>query len=209
MAVQIQLRNDIAANWNSADPILAIGEMGLETDTDKFKIGNGVDTWSELPYGGIQGPAGADSTVPGPQGEPGIQGEQGPQGTDIHFAGSVATVEDLPTGASQNDAYIVDADGNLWVSDGDDNWTDAGQIVGPQGAQGPQGDTGAQGIQGEAGPQGIQGETGATGETGPQGEQGIQGESGVVDATSPIEYDSLTQTVSLNYDELVIDGGTA
>jgi hypothetical protein len=50
------------------------------------------------------------------------------------------------------------------------------------------------------GPEGPQGE---------QGVQGVQGEPGVVDATSPIEYDSITQTVSLNYDELVIDGGTA
>ena len=54
----------------------------------------------------------------------------------------------LPAGASNNDAYIVDADGNLYVSDGADNWTDAGQIVGPQGPQGPQvatGDTGPAG----------------------------------------------------------------
>lgn len=51
MAVQIQLRNDTAANWTAADPILAQGEMGIETDTRLFKIGNGVDTWSELEYG--------------------------------------------------------------------------------------------------------------------------------------------------------------
>ena len=38
MAVQIQFRNDTAANWTSADPILAIGELGLETDTSQFKI---------------------------------------------------------------------------------------------------------------------------------------------------------------------------
>lgn len=53
MAVQIQLRNDTAANWTAADPILAQGEMGLETDTRLFKIGNGVDTWSELEYGAV------------------------------------------------------------------------------------------------------------------------------------------------------------
>jgi hypothetical protein len=65
MAVQIQFRNDTEANWEAADPILAIGEMGIETDTDKFKIGNGIDTWNDLPYGGIvgpQGPAGANGT---------------------------------------------------------------------------------------------------------------------------------------------------
>ena len=67
---------------------------------------------------------------------------RGNPGTDIHFAGSVPTVADLPTGAASNDAYIVDEDGNLWVSDGNENWTDAGQIVGPQGPQGIQGEVG-------------------------------------------------------------------
>jgi hypothetical protein len=60
MAVQIQFRNDTAANWTAADPILAIGEMGIESDTDQFKVGNGEDSWSDLPYGGVVGPAGAD-----------------------------------------------------------------------------------------------------------------------------------------------------
>jgi hypothetical protein len=71
MAIQIQFRNDTAANWTSADPVLAIGELGLENDTDQFKIGNGVDTWEDLPYGGIVGPTGPVSTVPGPQGPAG------------------------------------------------------------------------------------------------------------------------------------------
>ena len=53
MAVQIQLRNDTAANWISADPILAQGEMGIETDTRLFKIGDGASTWSELDYGAL------------------------------------------------------------------------------------------------------------------------------------------------------------
>jgi hypothetical protein len=66
MAVQIQFRNDTAANWTAADPILAVGELGLETDTDQYKIGNGTDVWSDLPYGGIAGEAGA----PGAPGEP-------------------------------------------------------------------------------------------------------------------------------------------
>jgi hypothetical protein len=55
MAVQIQLRNDTAANWAAANPVLALAEMGVETDTDQFKLGNGVDPWNDLPYGGIKG----------------------------------------------------------------------------------------------------------------------------------------------------------
>jgi len=58
MAVQIQFRNDTAANWTSVNPILAVGELGLETDTGQFKIGNGVQTWTARPYGGIVGPQG-------------------------------------------------------------------------------------------------------------------------------------------------------
>jgi hypothetical protein len=53
MAVQIQLRNDTAANWTSADPTLARGEVGVEIDTNKMKIGTGTDSWTELPYTGI------------------------------------------------------------------------------------------------------------------------------------------------------------
>ena len=55
MAVQIQLRNDTAANWTAANPVLAQGEMGIETDTRLFKIGDGVKTWSQLSYGPLTG----------------------------------------------------------------------------------------------------------------------------------------------------------
>jgi hypothetical protein len=60
--VRIQQRRDTASNWTSANPTLAPGEMGIETDTDKFKLGNGSTAWTSLGYGGIQGPAGADGT---------------------------------------------------------------------------------------------------------------------------------------------------
>ena len=52
MAVQtkLQFRRDTAANWTTANSVLASGEMGFETDTLKFKIGNGSNTWSTLKY---------------------------------------------------------------------------------------------------------------------------------------------------------------
>lgn len=46
----LQLRNDLAANWTSKNPVLAKGEMGIETDTNKFKFGDGVSTWTALGY---------------------------------------------------------------------------------------------------------------------------------------------------------------
>ena len=50
MATRIQLRRDTAANWTSANPILSSGEFGYETDGIKYKIGDGVTTWSGLDY---------------------------------------------------------------------------------------------------------------------------------------------------------------
>ena len=45
-----QIRRGTADEWNAANPILLAGEMGLETDTRKLKVGNGVARWADLPY---------------------------------------------------------------------------------------------------------------------------------------------------------------
>ena len=58
MSVQIQLRRGTALQWSTVNPILAQGEMALELDSHQFKIGNGVDHWNDLPYGGIAGASG-------------------------------------------------------------------------------------------------------------------------------------------------------
>ena len=50
MAVQIQIRRGTAAEAAAANPTLASGEFGYETDTGKFKIGNGTSTYSQLGY---------------------------------------------------------------------------------------------------------------------------------------------------------------
>ena len=50
MASIIQIRRDTASNWTSANPILAQGELGAETDTSKIKIGDGTTAWSSLAY---------------------------------------------------------------------------------------------------------------------------------------------------------------
>jgi len=50
VAIRIQLRRDIAANWTSANPILRAGEIGVETDTQRIKIGDGSAAWSTRPY---------------------------------------------------------------------------------------------------------------------------------------------------------------
>jgi len=51
MTTRIKLRRDTAANWTTTDPILAVGEPGLESDTSRIKYGDGETAWSQLAYG--------------------------------------------------------------------------------------------------------------------------------------------------------------
>jgi hypothetical protein len=63
MAVQIQLRRGTAAQWTSANPVLASGEVGIETDTNKQKFGDGTTAWNSLAYAGGGSPAGSSGNV--------------------------------------------------------------------------------------------------------------------------------------------------
>lgn len=60
---RIQLRRDTAAAWVAANPVLADAEVGVERDTGKFKVGNGVTQWSGLDYFTVGG-AGGGATDP-------------------------------------------------------------------------------------------------------------------------------------------------
>jgi hypothetical protein len=55
---QFQFRRDTSTNWTTNNPTLLSGEMGIETDTNMFKLGDGATAWTSLAYGGIQGPTG-------------------------------------------------------------------------------------------------------------------------------------------------------
>jgi hypothetical protein len=50
MATRMQQRRGTASQWTSANPILNAGEMGWESDTNKFKIGDGTNHWADLDY---------------------------------------------------------------------------------------------------------------------------------------------------------------
>lgn len=84
MAAIIQLRHDTTANWASANPILAEGEMGLDTTTGNVKIGDGASHWLSLSYKVFN-----------------IQGEQGETGTGL----SRTTTSTIDFG-SYDDTYV-------------------------------------------------------------------------------------------------------
>ena len=50
MLAKIQIRRDNTINWSNINPTLLLGEIGYELDTNKFKIGDGVNSWNTLPY---------------------------------------------------------------------------------------------------------------------------------------------------------------
>ena len=47
---RIQLKHGLAASWTEKNPVLLAGEIGIETDTLKMKVGNGTSNWSALGY---------------------------------------------------------------------------------------------------------------------------------------------------------------
>lgn len=63
MATRIQIRRDTQANWASANTTLAQGEMALETDTGRIKVGDGSTAWTALDYS--LDPVGATGRVQG------------------------------------------------------------------------------------------------------------------------------------------------
>jgi len=101
--IQLQFRRDTSENWSCSNPLLASGEMGIELDTRRFKIGDGCLHWNNLPYGGLQGPpgpaggtsgtGGVSSTGPtGPQGPQGLVGATGATGPGVPPGGSAGQV---------------------------------------------------------------------------------------------------------------------
>ena len=150
------------------------------TPTQTINIDRGLlgpSGWSG--YSGTSGFSGNSTSgysgYSGAVGQSGYSGFSGQQGTSINVKGEVPTVGDLPpTGNQVNDAYIVTADGNLWVWNGS-AWYDAGQIVGPQGLSGYSGYSGDS----TSGYSGYSGETvsGYSGYSG-IGESGYSGFSG-------------------------------
>ena len=98
MPQRILLRRDTSINWEYNNPVLMLGEPGVETDTGKLKIGDGQSPWTDLSY--LEGPVGATGatgsdgiSVTGPTGSAGPAGATGPTGS-----GSIGATG--PTGSS-------------------------------------------------------------------------------------------------------------
>ena len=109
--IQFQFRRGTTAQWAAANTVLAAGEMGIDTDTDQFKIGNGTTGWNSLPYGGIVGPQGPQGNV-GPQGNAGAGFPTGGATGQVLIKNSSANY-DTDWTSSLTSLTTVSASGNI------------------------------------------------------------------------------------------------
>lgn len=109
VASRRQIRSDAftAVRWAAVNPILQLGEIGYETDTNKLKVGDGVTEWNDLGY-----VSGGGSSLPDQDGHSGEFLTT--DGTDASW-GAVSEVPST-TGATEGDVLTVD-------SNGDPAWT--------------------------------------------------------------------------------------
>ena len=116
MATRMQQRRGTAAQWTSANPILNAGEMGWESDTNKFKIGDGTNHWADLDYFIDQ-----SSTV-----NPSF-------GSSITFEGLTANAYETTLAITDPTAdrtiTFPDASGSVVVADGSGNVTVSGNLT--------------------------------------------------------------------------------
>ena len=111
MSATIQVRRGTASQWTTANPTLAAGEIGFESDTNKIKIGNGSTAWSSLSY-----------AAGGNQFE-----------TSIVFEGATADSYETTLTATDPTAdrtiTLPDATGTVVLADGSGNVTVSGNLT--------------------------------------------------------------------------------
>ena len=146
--IRVQHKRMSASDWANSPLVLLDGELGVESDTGKVKVGNGHDRFSALQY------------LTGPKGDKGERGETGPKGSD-----GVMRFEEL---TSQQRESLKGAQGPVGPVG----------PVGPPGPMGPEGPIGRQGLKGNDGPRGERGPIGLTGPQGIQGPPGPVGPPG-------------------------------
>lgn len=57
LKTRLIIKNDSAENWTTKNPVLLKGELGIEIDSNLFKIGDGLTAWTALPYANESAPA--------------------------------------------------------------------------------------------------------------------------------------------------------
>ena len=182
--IQLQLRRGLSTEWTAANPVLASAELGIETDTNLFKIGNGITSWNFLPYGGLQGISGYSGL-----GLSGYSGESGTSGLSGYSSYSGVS------GTSGLSGYSAASGISGYSGVGTSGYSGASGLsgLGLSGYSGTSGTSGVSGYSGESGTSGISGTSGLSGYSGQSGTSGIgisgySGQSGTSGASGISGY---------------------
>ena len=185
---QILLRRGPTMEWVSTNPVLGSAEFGIEEDTGRFKMGDGVTAWNSLPYKsdrglpGIAGPAGSVGPA-GPDGPAGPKGDPGSAapisiGSVSQGTAASASITGTPENPILNlvlpkgEAGVAGAATTITIGTVTSGTTPSATFSGtapnltlnlvlPKGDTGSAGPAGPQGVAGPAGPTGAQGDRGA------------------------------------------------
>jgi hypothetical protein len=101
---QIQIRRGTAADWTSANPTLADGEFGYETDSRRLKVGNGSSNWASLAY--------ADAGPP-----------------QVVSSGAIANLTSPQQSSITTGTVVTTQDGRRWVYSGSGSKTSEASYV--------------------------------------------------------------------------------
>jgi hypothetical protein len=175
----INLRRSTAAEWLSENPVLGLGEAAFESDTNKLKIGDGIDTWDLLSYasGGASVEVG---DAPPSEVEPNTLWWNSDEGVLYiyydNFWVEAVSVMVGPTGAQGKFLVSETAPNSPEPGDGWFNSTNARFFIYYDSYW-------------------VEAATNFKGAT---GSQGIQGKPGVVSADLPLSYDPGTRNISID-----------
>lgn len=116
MPSRIQLRRDTAANWSAANPVLALAEPGLETDTNLIKYGDGITAWNSLPYAGVS-PVVSGNLIPSADGVYSL-GSNEYRWQDLYLTGNTIYLGSM-TLSDVDGQFVAEGDGwNVNLSEG-------------------------------------------------------------------------------------------
>ena len=101
---RFSFRADTAANWTANNPVLLLGEVGLESDTSSLKMGDGVTAWAGRPY-----------LAAGPPGATGAAGSPGTPGTATLDFGSGAGILDTSVVVTGQTGILSTSNVQAWI----------------------------------------------------------------------------------------------
>lgn len=123
--IRVQHRRKSASDWQNSEEILLAGELGVELDTGKVKVGDGTSRYTDLQY--LTGPKGEQGDT-GPRGNPGPQGPRGNTGPPGPRGATAVMVRELEMKVEELEQKVatLESQSGKVKNIKNDHWLDVG-----------------------------------------------------------------------------------